>query len=294
MFRKVRKRYLPLHDRTRSASADQLSFYTFPSSSSSKRSVTSSRRSKPKNHVWEQANLRSPKKFGIFTPSTKKVHSSERSIGWSITEENEGEGHTRAASSTSLALIEEEPEGPSNVASSSTTSAAVNGSQSFLPMRKGKSGSPPRPPVGAGGFVKQVTPQTLPSPLPLIQDSPDVNLINARPARGVTGARPPLVHIVSTQPPRGFHIDDTNSTASPSTTNQPTDAPRLHPLATTTNAAAAATVSAPPFRAPGSEGSVMLISRRPGENFTIPSSSLPVSPTSTEGWETIPTSQEVR
>ncbi|KLO16013.1 hypothetical protein SCHPADRAFT_938202 [Schizopora paradoxa] len=296
VFRRLRRGYNPIHDHSRTASADQLSSYTYSHHSHrSKRSISSteSKRSRPKQHAWEQANLKPSKKFGIFAPSIRKVRSTDRVAGWSITEENEGGTHSRALSASSLPLINEEPEvGPSNAASSSTASAVVNGDQSFLPLRRTKHGSPPRPAGDTNGNAKHVAPppSTVPSTgaLPLIRDSPDVNLSNSRPARGVGGARPPLVHIVSSPPSRGFHIDDTDSAKSPGAADQPAGdlRPVPHPLATTTTTAAAA--------APRSENSVVLISRRPGENFTIPSSSMPVSPTSDDDWETVATSRESR
>lgn len=273
---RIKRQYRPLHDRSRNTSFDQMSSFSFPFSSFSsrksvsKKSVASSRRSKPRSHVSEDANLRSPKTHGAFTPSVKKIHSSGRSVGWSISEEHEGEGRARGPSSGSLSLIEEELI-PPNAQASSSASAIVSGSQSFLPLRAGNPDASLHP-VGATPGIS--------SPLPLAQDTLNTNMLNnTRPTRGVGGNRPPMMHVVSTHPPRGFRIDDANITVNPSSADQPGAAP--HPLART----AAMGSSPPPVPAPRSNGSVFWISRRPGENFpTLPNS------TNTEGRETIFTS----
>lgn len=94
--------------------------------------------------------------------------------------------------------------------------------------------------------------------------------------------RPPPVHVVSTPPQRGFHLDDVDSAGAPT------------PIATRPPAGATSARAGGRGVESSDRGreDVLLISRRPGEDFT---STVLASPVETEGLQSFPTSrQDVR
>lgn len=261
--RHVKKRYVRIGDQSffgnarAHASSSTATLRSWVAGASTDRS-TSTRRTKYKGKsvAWQAANLQAPRKLGGLIPNRPRVHHRTRGADWSIDTED----------------TEFDDLDPLQPGSSSSNLNGNDSTPSFASSqgRRNRTQGPSH-----NGNTEGLRP---------IQDAPDVvGLTNVRPMQGVDRrGRPPPVHVVSTPPQRGFHLDDVDSAGAPTPI-------ATRPPAGTTSARGAGREVEISDRV---REDVLLISRRPGEDFT---STVLASPVETEGLQSFPTSrQDVR
>ncbi|KAI5117412.1 hypothetical protein M0805_005472 [Coniferiporia weirii] len=247
--RRLKQRYtqlvetaIPHHRHQHSVSSSSLGFFGGGSSSSG----TLKRKA---SVAWKPAHLQAPRRLGGLIADRRTVHHRTRGADWSIDADADDDDpnfgpdagkHGRSASGSGSG---ETPGAltKGHVSSASLASRLSAACESALNL------------LGADGALRP------------IQDSPALNTIRAKPGVARGGPRLPPVHVVSSAPARGFNLDGTDSARGSS----------LVQMGDTPGGSGATATAGGPLRP---DGSVVLISRSPGQDFNSMA-----SPVETEG-----------